>query len=232
MKSHIAQLFRSFIEPVCRADNSSKLRQSEAKIEQLNKLLKDKERTIDALNHQLSLHESQLMKITGKDQLTGLPNRHIFKEYLTSSLKRAIRLGYSLSLLLIDIDDMHEINLKYGHDIGEHVLVEISKIIQSSVREIDLAARWGAEEMAAVLHETDMEAATVVAERIRKRITALNIKDPKTGNPLGVSATIAIASYPKHGCDPELLLEITREALQQARSKARGQVVVADVTSA
>ena len=75
------------------------------------KLLREKDREIDRLRHQLANAEARLQELMGQDVLTSLPNRHVFKEHLTHSLKRALRLGYSLSLMLIDIDHLREINL-------------------------------------------------------------------------------------------------------------------------
>lgn len=163
----------------------------------------------------------------GTDVLTALPNRHIFKEHLTHSLKRALRLGYSLSLMIIDIDHLRDINLKYGHEVGDTVLIEVSKILRSSVREIDMPARWGGEELVAVLHETDADGAAVVAERVRRRVSMLEIKDPKTGEHVKVTCTLAVANYPMHGSKPQELLEASCEALMLAKEKGCNKVLIA-----
>jgi diguanylate cyclase len=129
----------------------------------LERLLKEKDREVDQLKNQILNYEARLQELMGTDELTGLPNRHVFKEHLTHSLKRAVRLGYSLSLMLIDIDHLREINLKHGHEIGDKVLIEVANVLRTSVREIDMPARWGGEELVAVLHETDADGAAVVA---------------------------------------------------------------------
>lgn len=195
---------------------------------QLDRVLREKDREIDQLKNQLSNAEARLEELAGKDNLTSLPNRHIFKEHLTHSLKRAVRLGYSLSLLLIDIDQLREVNSRAGYEKGDEVLIEVAKTLQNSVREIDMPARWGGEELVAVLHETDVEAALSVAERIRRKINMLDIKDPVSGKPIAITATLAVASYPRHSNQPQELLEAAYDALVSAKNKGGNIVVVAD----
>lgn len=192
------------------------------------RIIREKDREIDRLRHALANAEARLQELMGKDILTGLPNRHIFKEHLTHSLKRALRLGYSLSLMLVDIDHMRDINLRYGHEIGDKVLIEVSNILRTSVREIDMPARWGGEELVAVLHETDAEGAKAVAERVRRRVEALELRDPRSGKPIRVTATLAVTSYPKHSCEPQGLLEAACDALIEAKDAGGNVVIVAD----
>ena len=199
----------------------------QGQIVQLERGIKEKEREIDRLRHQLSNSDARLQELMGTDVLTNLPNRHVFKEHLTHSMKRALRLGYSLSLMLIDIDHLRDINLRYGHEVGDEVLIEVGKILKSSVREIDMPARWGGEELVTVLHETDADGAMVVAERVRRRISMLEVKDPKTGKPIKITATLAVASYPQHSNDPQGLLEAACEALIEAKDKGCNNVLTA-----
>jgi PleD family two-component response regulator len=169
----------------------------------LERLLKEKDREVDQLKNQILNYEARLQELMGTDELTGLPNRHVFKEHLTHSLKRAVRLGYSLSLMLIDIDHLREINLKHGHEIGDKVLIEVANVLRTSVREI------------------------VVAERVRKKIAAIEVKDPKSSKPVRVTATLALASYPRHSNDPQALLECVCEALITAKDKGVNSVIIA-----
>lgn len=194
---------------------------------QYERLLKEKDREIDQLRHQLNNVQSRLQELMGTDVLTGLPNRHTFKEHLTNSLKRAMRFGYCLSIIVLDIDHLRELNLRHGHDIGDEALTEIAGVLRSSVREVDMPARWGGEELVAVLHETDTEGATTVAERIRRRIAMLEIKDPKNTRPIHVTATLAVASYPGHNNDPQALLEMAFDAIADAKAKGGNRVMVA-----
>jgi len=238
MKARIAEMLQTFhgqsthrqsdTSASTVAGGTGQVRRIQGQTLQTEKLLREKDREIDRLRHQLANAEARLQELMGQDVLTALPNRHVFKEHLTHSLKRALRLGYSLSLMLIDIDHLRDINLKYGHEVGDMVLVEVAKILKSSVREIDMPARWGGEELAAVLHETDADGAAVVAERVRRRISMLEVKEPKTGKTIKITASLAVASYPQHSNDPQGLLEAASEALVQAKEDGCNRVLIAN----
>jgi diguanylate cyclase len=228
MKAHFTQMLQSFHGQKGHRQIETQLRKLQGQNIQFERQLREKDREIDRLRHQLANTEARLQELMGTDVLTSLPNRHIFKEHLTHSLKRALRLGYSLSLMLIDIDHLRDINLRYGHEVGDTVLVEVAKILKSSVREIDMPARWGGEELVTVLHETDAEGAAVVAERVRRRISMLEVTDPKSKKPIKVTATLAVASYPAHSGDPNGLLEAACDALIQAKDKGCNTVLIAN----
>ncbi|HEY9869486.1 MAG TPA: GGDEF domain-containing protein [Candidatus Obscuribacterales bacterium] len=227
MKAQFTQMLQQFHGQSRHRQTEAQLRKLQSHNLQLERVIREKDREIEALNHQIANYEARLQELMGTDDLTGLPNRHVFKEHLTHSLKRAVRLGYSLSLMLIDVDHLREINLRYGHQVGDEVLIEIARILKSSVREIDMPARWGGEELVAVLHETDAEGASVVAERVRRRVAALEIRDPRTNKKINVTATLAVASYPSHSNEPQVLLEAACEALLTAKDKGCNSVVIA-----
>lgn len=227
MKAQLTQMLQHLHGQTRQQQLTTQLKRLEGDNLQLERSLKEKERQVDQLKQQLVNCEARLQELKGTDELTGLPNRHVFKEHLTHSMKRAVRLGYSLSLMMVDIDHLREINLRYGHEIGDEVLVEVAKIIRHSVREIDVPARWGGEELVTVLHETDAEAAAVVAERVRKRVCQMEVKDPRNGKLIAVSATLAVASYPKHGNEPQALLEAVGDALIVAKERGGNITVVA-----
>src|ERR1700728_3808357 len=114
MKAHLTQMLRNFDGHTRHRQVEGQLRKLQSQITQLERSLREKDREIDRLRHQLSNSEARLQEVMGTDVLTSLPNRHIFKEHLTHSLKRALRVGYSLSLMLVDIDHLRDINLRYG----------------------------------------------------------------------------------------------------------------------
>lgn len=228
MKAQFTQMLQNFHGQTRHRQVEGNLRKLQNQNVMLERSVREKDREIDRLRHQLSNSEARLQELMGTDVLTDLPNRHIFKEHLTHSLKRALRLGYSLSLMLIDIDHLRDINLRYGHEVGDLVLIEVAKILKSSVREIDMPARWGGEELVTVLHETDADGAAVVAERVRRRVSMLEIEDPKTKKPIKVTATLAVASYPAHSNEPQGLLEAACEALITAKDKGCNAVIVAN----
>ena len=117
-------------------------------------------------NVQLSIE----MAIT--DALTGLYNRRYMESHLGTLVEQAAARGKPLTVLVLDIDYFKSINDTYGHDAGDDVLREFAIRIKKSIRGIDLACRYGGEEFVVVMPETDMAVATMVAERLRRRIAS------------------------------------------------------------
>ena len=106
------------------------------------------------------------------DALTGLHNRRYMESHLGTLVEQAAARGKPLTVLVLDIDYFKAINDSYGHDAGDDVLREFALRIRKSIRGIDLACRYGGEEFVVVMPETDMAVATMVAERLRRRIAA------------------------------------------------------------
>ncbi len=227
MKARIAQMLQHIHGQAHHRQPEWQMQKGQSSNLDYERIIREKDREIDRLKHELANTHARVQELIGSDILTSLPNRHAFKEHLTHSLKRAVRLGYSLSLMLIDLDCLRDINLRYGHEVGDQVLVEVAKILRASVREIDMPARWGGEELVAVLHETDADGAANVAERVRRRVAMLEVKDPRSGKLIHLTASLAVASYPKHSCDPQGLLEAACEAMIRAKEKGGNVVVVA-----
>jgi diguanylate cyclase (GGDEF)-like protein len=227
MKAHIANVLQSIHVQTRQRQSDVQVRTLQSENLLLERSLREKDREIEGMRNRLANLEARLQELLGTDALTGLPNRHLFKEHLVHSLKRALRVGYSLSLLIIDIDHLRDINARHGSEYGDRVLIEVAQILKSSVREIDMPARWDGEELVAVLHETDAEGAAVVAERVRRRVSSLEIFDEVKRLPVKVTATLAVASYPAHSNEAHALLECALEAMQTAKINGCNTVVVA-----
>ena len=110
---------------------------------------------------------SEIQKMSITDSLTGLFVRRYFSERLEQEILRSAHNNFNLSFLLIDVDNFKSYNDTYGHITGDAVLKEIAKIVRYSLRQIDMCARFGGEELCAMLPETGKEGAILVAERIR-----------------------------------------------------------------
>jgi diguanylate cyclase (GGDEF)-like protein len=227
MKVQIAQMVQQLYDNSRLHLSSLKLAELQERNLQLQKALKERDAQIQELHTQLANQQAQLKELQGTDELTTLSNQYTFHGNLSRALKRALRLGYSLSIMLVDIDQLREIDLRYGAETGDRVLAEVAKILRCSVREIDVPARWSEHELIAVLHETSAEAASAVAERIRKRICMLELPDSDTGRLIKITASIAISSYPRHGSTPESLLEYAAEAMKEAKERGHNAIVVA-----
>lgn len=114
--------------------------------------------------------EEEIRKLTEIDQLTELYNRHKLDSVLKMEMERTHRSKSVFSIILLDIDNFKRVNDLYGHNVGDSVLKEFSKIIKTTIRKIDTAGRWGGEELMIVLPESDGEGAVVLAEKLRIKI--------------------------------------------------------------
>ena len=150
------------------------------------------------------------------DGLTGLFNHAYFTGALKREVQRAKRHDLKLSLLLFDLDDFKRVNDVTGHVEGDRVLVKTAALIKESLREIDIAARYGGEEYAIVLPETARVGAHLVAERIRTRI-AEHFRRRK----VPVTASGGVATFPEDAATAEELLRRADEGVY--RSKADGK---------
>lgn len=126
---------------------------------------------LNRLNKKLAekVKEAELNATT--DYLTSLSNRFNFEQRLSAEMARSRRFKEPLSLIILDLDKFKEINDCHGHPTGDEVLVSVGKALLESVREIDLASRWGGDEFALLLPNTSLEQALSVAEKLRKAIT-------------------------------------------------------------
>lgn len=115
--------------------------------------------------------EAELKRLVITDDLTGLFNQRYFYTIIVKEIERAKRHNRQLSLMLIDIDFFKDFNDRYGHWEGDYVLKKIADIISKSIRDIDMAFRYGGEEFTILLPETTHEEAIIVAERIRKSVS-------------------------------------------------------------
>jgi two-component system cell cycle response regulator len=121
-------------------------------------------------NRQLEDMLTRAESLAIMDPLTGLYNRRRFETIFVNEFKRASRYQLPLSLLVIDIDHFKKVNDTYGHQKGDTVLRELAKVIQSTIREVDTAARWGGEEFVVLNPNTSRENGLRAAERVRKAV--------------------------------------------------------------
>jgi diguanylate cyclase (GGDEF)-like protein len=164
------------------------------------------------------------------DELTGLPNRRRFDEILARELERAKRFGRPFSLLLLDLDDFKKVNDTYGHLQGDQVLRTVAKALAAESREIDEPARFGGEEFAVALPETDVRGAEKAAERIRTRIASTPISLEGRGAKVSVTVSIGISGTPDHPRDARALVGLADEALYAAKREGKNRTVRAAPT--
>jgi len=177
-------------------------------------------------------HEQQLSELALTDSLTGLSNRRAFDEALEREWKRTLREGSQISLLLLDIDRFKEFNDQYGHQVGDDCLRTVAAAVRGAVRATDVVARYGGEEIAAILFSADTFGAVEAAESVRAAVAGLRITHE--GNPQGaglvtvsVGAATALARQGGTMRMPESLLLAADTALYKAKQGGRNRVATA-----
>lgn len=165
--------------------------------------------------------ETQYLSVT--DGLTGLYNRRHFEHNVEREFLRAKRYASALSLAMIDIDHFKEINDTYGHQFGDYVLREISKMVYDSFRKTDMVYRYGGEELAVILTETSIENAVIPLERLRIKIAEHEFlyNEQKTN----ISISVGLASYLIKMETKTDLVECADKALYKAKEDGRNKVV-------
>ncbi|WP_192842671.1 MULTISPECIES: sensor domain-containing diguanylate cyclase [Pseudomonas] len=176
---------------------------------------------------QLLDSNQQLERLAMHDALTGLANRRCFDEALEQEVGRARRNGTSLALLMIDIDHFKRYNDTYGHPAGDACLQQVARLLSTCIRRPpDLLARYGGEEMAVILPDTDSAGATVVARLMLERLALEPIAHPSS--PFAqVTVSIGIACATKTDLDNwQPLLERADQALYIAKEAGRNRLHV------
>lgn len=180
---------------------------------------------IKELQDDLKARNQLLEKLAVLDPMTELYNHRYFYRYLKFEFKRSERYTLPLSCMMIDVDTFKSINDTYGHQAGDLILKELASILQKAVREHDFVARYGGDEFAIILPQTDIEGASTVANRILKGIRKqrLNI-DSKN---IHVTVSMGIAAYPGEGIDTyEGLIKRADKALYDGKIKGGNGITV------
>lgn len=161
------------------------------------------------------------------DGLTGLTTHLHFQEQLAKRFFEARRFSQPLSLMFIDIDHFKRINDTYGHPTGDEVLRVVASTVQNCARACDTVARYGGEELAVILPQTELEGAAILAERLREAIMELAIQETSGPRTVRLSASVGVAQLQDEDITPGDLLERADRAVYAAKRQGRNQVICA-----
>lgn len=164
---------------------------------------------------------SRLSDAARTDPLTGLLNRRGFQEAFDLELERARRSDRPVTLIVADLDHFKRVNDLLGHPEGDVRLQKLAQVLIAGKRRIDSAARMGGEEFALVLPDTDEHGGYVIAERLRRAA-----RDAFAPDPVELTVSLGVASYPRHGADADQLLVAADQALYVAKELGRDRTAL------
>ncbi len=160
-----------------------------------------------------------VLELAAEDGLTGLYNHQTFVTLFEKEISRARRHAISVSLLMLDVDDFKSVNDRFGHQKGDEVLIRLAQIFRETVRTMDVACRYGGEEFAIILPQTERPAAIQCAQRIRE---AVEVQFRTEGN---ITISIGVACFGDQTNTSSSLVKKADDALYQAKAKGKNCVV-------
>jgi diguanylate cyclase (GGDEF)-like protein len=163
------------------------------------------------------------------DPLTGLWNRRHMAQTLEREVARSLRFGHPISLIILDVDDFKQINDREGHLQGDMVLEAVAQVVLDGTRSIDVAARYGGDELAVVLVETDREGALILGERLADRMRSTQVP-LREGEPMAVTISLGVATIPDSAHDLDSLVDAADRALLRAKRAGKNQIRAAPAT--
>ena len=182
----------------------------------INIYLKEAAPVIESRQLMKSLKETSM-----RDPMTGLYNRRFLEDYLDTLTASTIRKKSSLGVLMCDIDFFKQVNDEYGHDVGDQVIKALANILTETIRESDLAIRFGGEEFMVLLPDTDSDGCMLLAERIRKAMEAAAFQTPQ--GELKKTLSVGFSTFPDEGAGFWACVKYADIALYQAKERGRNQ---------
>ncbi len=175
-------------------------------------------------NDELTALSAKLGREADTDSVTGLFNHRHFHSWLDGQLERGRRYGESLSLLMLDIDHFKEVNDRHGHKLGDTALKELAAAIRRVFRSVDYAARYGGDEFVVAMPATGAEAAIAAAERLRREVAAIELRDTANGERIRLTISCGVADFPAGAEERDGLIDKADAALRAAKRHGRDQV--------
>jgi len=154
------------------------------------------------------------------DGLTGIFNRRFFELRISEEIERARRYGTGMAVIMADIDQFKLLNDEFGHLLGDEVLRQVSSIFHQQVRKIDVVCRYGGEEFAILLTQTNAQQALTIAEKLRRQVETWQFP----GVPRAITISAGIAAFPTHGKSRDEIVRAADNGLYVAKQSGRNRV--------
>jgi diguanylate cyclase (GGDEF)-like protein len=180
---------------------------------------------VKRLQDELVLKNASLARLSSADGLTGLRTRRYLDEALNIEFLRARRYRNELALVMADVDHFKRINDEHGHTAGDAVLRGLSEILRCAARRTDVAGRYGGEEFAIIMPQSNAAGARLFAEKLREAVEAARFGIP--GGEIQVTLSLGVAQYGRELSSPEDLIDLADRALYEAKSAGRNRVQTA-----
>jgi diguanylate cyclase (GGDEF)-like protein len=221
---------RSLLRPILLlSEGAQRLSRGEADVSlpvKGNDELADLTRTFNDMAAKMRDARSRLESLAITDELTQLYNRRHFQDTLDREMRRSVRDGRPLSLLLLDLDHFKQFNDRFGHTEGDAELTRVADVVKKNIRTTDSAFRYGGEELAVLLPSCPKSQALPVAEKIRSSMNARPARTGVTEKPF-TTVSIGVATFPEDGEALRALVDAADAALYAAKAQGRDRVVVA-----
>jgi diguanylate cyclase (GGDEF)-like protein len=163
------------------------------------------------------------VRLSTIDPLTGLFNRTFFFAAVDREIARSLRSNRGFCLLMMDVDELKTINDRYGHYFGDQVILGVGQVIETGVRKIDTAARYGGDEFVVLLPETDPTGAWVLAEKVRIGVTELKVSVAGTEVPASIS--VGVVNFPDDGQTSDALMISADQAMYASKRSGKNRVM-------
>ena len=177
----------------------------------------------------VAINNASLMEMSSTDMMTHLRLKYFFFNQLTEAIDKAFELKENIAVLMFDIDFFKKFNDTYGHECGDFVLITVANIIKSSLRETDIASRYGGEEFTVLLRKGNKTEAMKVAERIRKKIEGYDFVYNDQHLHVTVSGGVSVFDTEKNPVDlPNIFVNQADSGLYMSKNNGRNQITFFD----